>query len=222
MINILDSKSFIDKFHEDAIEKFGFLTKNDYEVLLYHLLNNYSNLKGKSLFEQSIELRIPETKLKRLAYEAKLKHGNYNRTTILEAFLRELQKANFTADGKNIRFAIQDKYLRAAIQAEVYKMGSFMDGSFNSDVVSINGEALVNLLRTLFEDKKLLKDIEHECTKAIRKDSESVFSWKDLGISLLSGTAEALPSFLATVLTPGTTAIKIADQIAQIINKTEG
>lgn len=219
MVIISDSKSFMDKFHKEAIEQFGFLTKNDYEVLIYHLLNNYSDLKGKSLFEQSIELRVPETKLKRLNYEAKLKHGDYNREIVLESFLRELQNAKFTADGKNIRFAIQDKYLRIAIQAEVYKMGSFMDGSFNSDVVSINGEALANLLRTLFEDKKLLKDVEHECNKAIRKESEKVFSWKDLGLSLLSGAAETLPSFLASVLSPGASAVSIANQIALTINK---
>ena len=207
------------EIHENAINRFGFLTKNDYEVLLYHLLNNCSNLKGKSLFEQSIELRIPEVKLKRLAYEAKLKHGDYNRSIILEAFLRELLKSKFTADGKNIRFAIQDKYLRAAIQAEVYKMGSFMDGSFNSDIVSINGEALANLLKELFDDKRLLKDIEQECEKAIRKESEKVFSWKDLGLSLLSGAAETLPSFLSSILTPGVSAVNIANQIMLAINK---
>lgn len=219
MINITDPQCFMQKIHENAINRFGVLTKNDYEVLLYHLLNNFSNLKGKSLFEQSIELRIPEAKLKRLAYEAKLKHGDYNRSIILEAFLRELQKSKYTADGKNIRFAIQDKYLRAAIQAEVYKMGSFMDGSFNSDIVSINGEALVNLLKELFDDKRLLKDIEQECEKAIRKESEKVFSWKDLGLSLLSGAAETLPSFLSSILTPGVSAVNIANQIILAINK---
>ena len=221
MITISDSQNFMDEFRRYAIEKFGFLTKNDYEVLLYHLLNNYSNLKGRSLFEQSIELRVPENKLKRLAYEAKLKHCNYDRATLLETFLRQLQISKFTADGKSIKFAIQDKYLRTAVQAEVYKMGSFMDGSFNSDVVSINAEALVNLLQSLFKDKRLLADIERRCNKAIRKEAEKVFSWKDLGISLLSGTAETLPSFLASVLAPGASAVKIADQILLTINKVK-
>ena len=217
MITISEPKCFMDGFHKNAIERFGFLTKNDYEVLLYHLLNNYSDLKEKSLFEQSIELRVPETKLKRLAYEARLKYGDYRRVAILESFLSELKSAKFTADGKNIKFAIQDKYLRAAIQAEVYKMGSFMDGSFNSDVVSISGEALANLLRTLFEDKNLSKEIERECNIAIRKSSEKVFSWKDLGASLISGTAEMLPSFLASVLRPEIKASEIAKQIVQTI-----
>lgn len=217
MITISEPKCFMEGFHKNAIERFGFLTKNDYEVLLYHLLNNYSDLKEKSLFEQSIELRVPETKLKRLAYEARLKYGDYRRAAILESFLSELKSAKFTADGKNIKFAIQDKYLRTAIQAEVYKMGSFMDGSFNSDVVSISGEALANLLRTLFEDKNLSKEIERECNIAIRKSSEKVFSWKDLGASLISGTAEMLPSFLASVLRPEIKASEIAKQIVQTI-----
>ena len=96
-----------------------------------------------------------------------------------------------------------------------------MDGSFNSDVVSINAEALVNLLQSLFKDKRLLADIERRCNKAIRKEAEKVFSWKDLGISLLSGTAETLPSFLASVLAPGASAVKIADQILLTINKVK-
>ena len=46
---------------------FGSMNKNDFEVWIFHyLLQN--ELNGKSNFDISVELRIPEQKVKRLKY----------------------------------------------------------------------------------------------------------------------------------------------------------
>ena len=65
---------------------FGSMNKNDFEVWIFNFLLQ-EKLKGKSNFEISIELKIPEQKVKRLKYEAELKYGSpdkslYANTTV--------------------------------------------------------------------------------------------------------------------------------------------
>ena len=48
------------------------MNKNDFEVFIF---NEYRKRGRKSNREMSLELKIPESKVKRLAYEADLKYG---------------------------------------------------------------------------------------------------------------------------------------------------
>lgn len=51
---------------------FGSMNKNDFEVWIFSQLMD-GELKGKSNYDISTLLRMPESKVKRLAYEALLK-----------------------------------------------------------------------------------------------------------------------------------------------------
>ena len=73
-MKITDKESFADEFMEQYETRgFGSMTKNDFEVLVFNLLRKHGDLKGKTNFEISLELQIPETKVRRLAYESDLK-----------------------------------------------------------------------------------------------------------------------------------------------------
>ena len=60
-----------DAFFQKCITSFGSMNKNDYEVELLHLLFE-NGWKNKSDFEVSVDLKIPESKVKRLRYETYL------------------------------------------------------------------------------------------------------------------------------------------------------
>ena len=67
-----DLNQIIDRYLKRG---FGSMNKNDFEVwIFYFLLHN--QLKGMGNYDISLELRIPESKVKRLKYEAELKYGS--------------------------------------------------------------------------------------------------------------------------------------------------
>lgn len=52
---------------------FGTMNKNDFEVWIFHYLMQH-RLQGKSNYDISVALKIPEQKVKRLRYESELKY----------------------------------------------------------------------------------------------------------------------------------------------------
>lgn len=54
------------------------MNKNDFEVYIFNQIITDPNYAGKNDYELSIELAIPQTKVKRLRYESNLKYGRNN------------------------------------------------------------------------------------------------------------------------------------------------
>lgn len=140
---------------------FGSMNKNDYEVWIFnYLLQN--DLQGKSNFEISVELRIPESKVKRLRYEASLKYGNPTDTTQYNTTFKSLlSNVNLKKGSKDIiQFAVEDIQLRKYLDSILKKKGRFSDTSFNTEVVSITLDDLAELLNEVYtpeEKDKFLK-----------------------------------------------------------------
>lgn len=72
------------KIIESYLERgFGSMNKNDFEVFIFSwLIQNHSDYVNTTDNEISWQLKIPESKVKRLRYEAELKFGN-NDTEVL-------------------------------------------------------------------------------------------------------------------------------------------
>ena len=143
---------------------FGSMNKNDFEVWIFnYLLQN--DLNAKTNFDISIELGIPESKVKRLRYEASLKYGNPKNTNQYNiAFLSLLNNVNLKkGSGNIIQFAVEDLQLRKYLDSVLKKKGLFSDTSFNTEVVSITIEDLVVLLDETCTQKE--KDIILKKTK---------------------------------------------------------
>ena len=103
----------MDALIEKYIERgFGSMNKNDFEVAIFNEWMK-SEGHGKSNYEISLALRIPETKVKRLKYESELKYGD-NKDEMLKTRLETLlQNANFKAEGKKLVFLIDNQMLRS-------------------------------------------------------------------------------------------------------------
>ena len=136
---------------------FGSMNKNDFEVFIFnHLLN--TDFKDKSDNAISRELRIPESKVKRLRYEAALKYQPYDEKDYKQRFYSILENCSFKkTDSKKIQFSIKDKSLRLFLEDMLYTLGTFPDSSFNSDIVTLTANDFILLLAN-FEGKKELVD----------------------------------------------------------------
>lgn len=226
-MNIQDDKR--NEFAEDFIKNysnagFGSMNKNEFEVLIFDLLRKYGNLKDKSTYEISIDLQIPETKVKRLAYEADLKYkSSDNRQYVKEQFFKLIAKADFKSVGEKICFIVEDKYIKNAIGADLRENGYLYDTSFNKDILSIPLDAFVDLLN-MYYPSDAIKRIVKECKKHINSQKPDNITFKSIIKDFLKGAmnkvGELTSSTVFTLITGGiSTQTELIETITKYLNK---
>ena len=175
-----------DKFLETCLSRFGSMNKNDYEVeLMYLLLLNW----GQDTSDHTISnrLQMPLTKVRRLRYEADLKHpkekGYYN-----QAFLKILESGNFKSDGNFIQFCVTDKSLREHLSELLENEGSYFDSSFNSSIVRLTASDLLILIAKATDDKNLFEKVKKEIVLfgANQESKRKSFKeqWKEIVVAI--------------------------------------
>ena len=162
-LNEGDAKKILVDFMDVYLGKgFGMMNKTDIETLMFHVLKKHGLLSGKC-FDDSLKLQITEAKARKLLYEGEIKYETRNKDELL-LYLRTkigecLQNAYFSKNRKEIRFAIEDKYLRVALNAKLRENNYFADTSFNKDIVSLDEKAfqeMVLLLVPNFQREEVL------------------------------------------------------------------
>lgn len=135
------------KFADDLIARisangFDSMTKTDYQVLLLDLLKKYGDIKEKSVYEISLDLKTPENKIRNLIYSTELKYHSPDYDTMWEKFFFVLKQAELRGSKeKKVSFFVDDKMLRSGIDAELQKLGFFSDSSFNRNVMTLSCDA---------------------------------------------------------------------------------
>ncbi len=200
--------SFEDFLEDYCGRGFGSMTKNDFEVMIFHHLLQ-SRFIAANNYTISIELQIPETKVKRLRYEADLKYGNHSDGHYQGLFFEAVKKSKFRGKGENVLFTIENISLRKFLDDLLKKDGRFSDSSFNSEIVSIHIDDFAYILgelcsenekKTLIKEaKKNLKLPENDFIKIVTIIVEMVAgkaigSVVDLGISGLMDWVKTLRS----------------------------
>ena len=160
------AKKLLIEFMDIYLAKgFGVMNKTDIETLMYHIFRKYELLSGKC-FDDSFTLQISEAKARKLIYESQIKYSGFNKDN-LDLYLRKsvgnlLANAHFSKNGKEIRFAIEDKYLRIALNAKLRSNHYFADTSFNKDIVSLDENAfseMILLIAPNFQKEEILKEL---------------------------------------------------------------
>lgn len=119
---------------------FGSMTKNDFEVWIFHQLL-CGELKGKTNREISIALRIPDTKVKRLRYEADLKWGSpADDAAYHDAVVAVISKARLNKSRTQVQFVIEDTALLKYLDAKMKNANVAWDKQLNSENISIDFE----------------------------------------------------------------------------------
>lgn len=188
-MKITDYENFAEQFIERYSKRgFGSMNKNDFEVLIFDLLRRYGNLKATTNYNASILLQIPESKVKRLSYEADLKYGNIDEQKLTEEFFKIISTSKLRAEQNKIQFVIENKFLRTSISAKLKELGHFSDSSFNSEIISIHIDSFVDLLDSYYPEestKKIVKD----CKDSIKVEKGEKITFKLIMKKFLEGIA---------------------------------
>lgn len=185
---MFQGKSFADDFIRQYLRAgLGSMSKRDVEILVYHLLRQNGYFNSQSLYDQSIQLKISESKLRNLIYEVELRYEHRGPAYINKGILMLIQKAYFKSnDDGFIMFAVEDKYLQSALNARLKKLGAFSDTSFNKEIISVPVDAFILLVEDCYGQEKT-EEVRRKCLMELKekniqiKDSkENVLSEEDL------------------------------------------
>lgn len=150
---------------------FGSMTKNDLEVWVFNELLKDPEKTNYSDYDFSIELRIPQTKVKRLRYEAGLVYNTKNAEEYNKEFLLLLRKAKVKSTNTElIQFSMEDKGLYLYIDNILKKGGRFSDRSHNNEIMQISRNDLVYLLENCLIPKEEQEDIIKKCKEITNQD----------------------------------------------------
>jgi hypothetical protein len=204
-IRINDYQGFGDTFlREYLADGMATMTKREIDILVMHLLMDTCGLANASNYDLSIKLKLSESRVKSLRYEARLKYP-ISDTYVQDQLLIVLHSAQFELDKNDqtnyekmkVSFVCEDVYLRHALQGILKSQGRFADTSFNTEIVRIEAESLLFVIgkiygaeiRTKFEDQ----------FKALSKLGEKNFGQKAAGAmgELVLDVAQSLASGVA-------------------------
>lgn len=175
---------------------FGIMNKTEVETLIYYALKKHDLLKGKC-FDDSYKLKITEAKARKLIYESQIKYENRNKDEF-EAYLRRyigecLTHATFVKNNKEISFAIEDKYIRVALNAKLRENHHFADTSFNRDIISLNETSFQKMVAILVPNYK--RDVVLDKLKAIEieeNDNINEFVSSFIQEAMIQGSIEGI------------------------------
>lgn len=180
---------------KDALEKvigqyldkgFGSMNKNDFEVWIFHYLMQQWP-KDKTSYEISMELRIPESKVKRLCYEAELKYPSVNDDDRRKCLADAIRKAKFREAKGQISFVISDKMLRSYLEDLLAKDGRFYDSSFSSNIIVMGANDFLYVLEKVYVDKDVWKEIRDKANHDLGESKTLPKSFGQLAEELGTG-----------------------------------
>lgn len=180
---------------------FGSMNKSDFELWIFnewisdHLHCTMSN------YEISRELRLPESKVKKLRYEADLKYGNGTPEKRNEQIIALLEGAHLKRNGTQIQFVVEDVSLRKYIDHLLKQNGYFADSSFNSEVVSLTIDDWGKLLE-LTTTGNIMTDLLAKAKKKLNKSDLTSRELLDIFIKkVVEGAGTALGGFTIAGIT---------------------
>lgn len=203
---------------------FGNMTKNDFEVLIFDLLKNIDPAgKNNSIHQWSIDLRIPESKVKKLLYEANIIYHDYDENTLRQEFFAHLASnfTKFSSDNKKIQFAVENPTLRSMIDADLKSLGYFADASFNKEIVSIELKAFSALLLYYYPQDFKQKIVE-ECEKQMSSQNNNfkidpAELFKEFILQVVKSTGKILPELLAKLILGYTSPVTLLTEVIKAI-----
>lgn len=161
--------------HEFLKDGFGAESERSIELLVFHLLEDLGPLNREDNNSVSHKLQITETRVKSYRYERKPRFAPTEEKYIERRILWSLARSAFDADSKQIKFIVEDSYVRKALSAQSKRLGGVPDGSFNSEVVVLRSEQLLSLINHLYGDG-IADSHQEDFDKLIAEESKIKFS----------------------------------------------
>ena len=129
---------------------FGAMTKREIELLVFHCLERTDSFSRLSFYDRANALRILENKVKSLKAEATQRYAQLDhKSAVNELAVGVARHKTIPAsyEGGRIVLVIENPALRRELEHAMKKDGGRMDYTLNADVVSVNLDSFLQLLR---------------------------------------------------------------------------
>ena len=206
---------FLDRYLKRG---FGSMSKSDFELLIFDILRVIDSGVHKSNYQWSIDLHIPETKVRKLAYEADLVYHDYDVDALIKKFFTLLKQniSKFSSDGKKIQFVVEDRSLRTMLYADLKELGYFADASHNGEIVSVELRAFSSLLMKYYPPEFARQMEARVKESATIIDKTAVLQQFIEGIA--KGTGETIPIGIKDLILGFTSPIELINKIFSFVN----
>lgn len=139
------TEEFIDKF---LISGFGSMPKSESDLLIFHLLTQTSEYRGKSNYELAAMLKVPESRIKNMRLNSALKYKVINSKAVLgEVVLRFTHSEQFAAfDSGKVELSLEDPIEQRELENFLKVRGYHAEYTLNSEVMKISPMRLFELI----------------------------------------------------------------------------
>ncbi len=168
---------------------FGSMNKNDFEVFIFGQLLAMAEYKGKSNYELSLSLHVPESKIKRLRYESALRTSTKTETDYKNDVYSLLSKATLRGREKKIVFQVEDIMTKMYITSVLKKDGRIIDTSFNPELVVIHVDDFKFLAQNVYPKGEIEK-----LMNAAKNATKKEVGWSEIMGWVIEGTVSGLAS----------------------------
>lgn len=136
---------------------FGSPSKREVDLLLFHHITQARENKGKSNYELSALLKIPESRIKTFRLASALKHEVINTKAILGNIIIRLSKGYqyTTVTNEKIEISLEDPVEKRELENFLKSKGHFAEYTFNAEVLRI---APVRLFELIVENMEQAED----------------------------------------------------------------
>ena len=143
------------KFCSDFLEEYlagglGRMQKRDMDIFLLHLLiqdGQYSF--PKDIFKAARELKLTESKVRNLYQEVQLRYQQLEEEQAKAALVELIEKGAFELKRKRFVFVVRNPMLGQYFQEWVASVDGFTDSSFNPNLVSIDKDIFLKVLKKI-------------------------------------------------------------------------
>jgi hypothetical protein len=170
------------KFAEQFLEYFmanGFATlpKREVEILVMHLLlqdgifgDNPEYIDHHML---SLQLKLPESRIRSLMYEVELKYGH--QLEPIEGIIGLIEKGRYEIAGTKVKFSVHSPLLKQYLEYEIRQLDGVSDGSFSKHILTLDLNTFQHLLVHLYGDRSLPETLISEMPPECRQlDKEGI------------------------------------------------
>lgn len=168
---------------------FSYLSKQDYEIILFHELMKLSDYNGKTDYELSILFRTTPKKISDLRNVCE---AFYNTDSLIEKaridFLNIVKQSHVLQDNHTVKLLINNKNTMNYIVSLMNDNMMLSDTSFNRNILKIDIEDYITLLGKLDDKTKELNNLLKKLNSRLPKNE--AFDWTKLLKDFVSGIAE--------------------------------
>jgi hypothetical protein len=151
-------------------------------------LETMGNLENRDSTDISHLLQITDSRVKSYRYESKLRFAPNEEKYIERRILWCLAKSEFDGDKKRIKFIVEDPYVRKALAAESKRLGGVPDTSFNTEIVTLRTDQLLELITKLYGEE-VVEPFKSDFEALNEEDTKIKF--KEVRKKLVLGAAKA-------------------------------